>query len=321
MTTRCHLRGAAIAPDRVLLAAALGAFVLVLSCLTPAASAQPASNTPRFQSAADLIIRFEFDAAYDEFTQLREDLTTSDPRYRDACFGLAVAAQHRIPPQDEYIDQATELYNEIIELNATDELAARSMMNLGRILELRDYLGDPHRPDDAIAYYERVHQNFPDRDIAHEAAFRQAGALIQQFDDPDDVPEGVAFLESWLKTHPDNPYAGGMHVYLYDYYRERDLKEDALRHLIEGDRVGMPLPRVGEMYWQAAQLAEAVPGRLDVAIRFYTKTITDAVTSGRAYEAQLALARLKREHPDAGIEIPELVFGVAEPGARTAPTP
>lgn len=321
MKSRFHLRALAVSSRRHKFGATIAACLAGSLWLGANASAQQASTGAQFQAASELIVRFEFDDAYDSFAELRDALGPSHARYREACFGLAVAAQHRIPPEMDYINEAAALYEEIIALNATDALAARSMINLGRILELRDDLNDPIRPDDAIQYYDQVIAQFPNEDVAHEAAFRKAGALIQQFNDPPDIERGVKELEQWLATYPDNPFAGGMHVYLYDYYRPLDQPEPALRHLIEGDRAGFPVSRVGEMYWQGGRLAETLPDRLDDAVYFYTKVITDAVSSGRAYEAQSALERLKREHPDAQIEVPKIVFGGASPTQPPAPTP
>jgi hypothetical protein len=160
-----------------------------------------------------------------------------------------------------------------------------------------------------------VRARFADRPIVHEAVFRIAGALMQQFEDADKVRRGVETLEHWLADHPDNPFAGGMRLALYDQYRTTDRPREALRQLVEGDRVGMPVPRVGEFYWQAGELARQLyadePELLDTAVYFYTKTVVDTPSSGRAYQALDRLRGLAEVNPQAEIEIPEFVFGRA----------
>jgi len=274
------------------------------------AAAQTPTPRQQLNAAAELVVRFEFDQAIDAFTHMRDQLDPGDPVYREATFGLAVALQHRTPPLAEYNQRAADLYRELAD-SAQDDIAARSLLNLGRILELRDFQGDPIKPDEAAEVYDEVITQYPDQPITHEAAFRYAGALIQQYDQPERVQAGVDFLEGWLDDHPDNPFAGGMHLVLYDHYREDNQNAQALRHLVEGDAVGLPVPRVGEYYWQAGELAREFPDQLDTAVRFYTKTVVETPSSGRAYQALDRLRALAEANPDAGIEIPDFVFGRA----------
>ena len=53
-------------------------------------------------------------------------------------------------------------------------------------------------------------------------------------------------------------------------------------------------------------MAELVPGQLDTSITYYQKIVKVTPTSGRAYEAQLALRRLANTHPTKNIKIPEI---------------
>ncbi|MEO0588537.1 MAG: hypothetical protein AAF078_12965 [Planctomycetota bacterium] len=256
-----------------------------------------------------MIVRFEFADARDAFAALRVGLAADDPLYRQATFGQAVAAQHVQPPDPALISEAEQLFNELADDGTNDALAARSLLNAGRILELRDYLNDPERPNEAVAVYRRVIVEYPDLPIAHEAALRIGGAQLQQFADPAAVAEGVAFVESHLADHPDNPFAGAMHLMMYDHYRPRNAGADALRHLEAGDAAGLPVARVGEYYWQAGELASSLPGRLETAVRYYTKTVVETPSSGRAYQALDRLRDLAAEFPDANIELPEFRFG------------
>jgi len=287
----------------------VGLFALCLASTGPARAQEPAPRQ-QLKEAADLFVRFEFDRAIEAFTRIREQLDPADPLYREATFGLAVALHHRTPPLAEHNQQAAELYRELAD-TARDDIAARSLLNLGRVLELRDFQGDPIQPDEAAKVYDEVLNDYAGQPIEHEAAFRYAGALIQQYEEPETVEAGVRFLEGWLDDHPDNAYAGGMHLVLYDHYREDSQNAQALDHLVEGEVVGLPVPRVGEYYWQAGELARKLPDRLDTAVRFYTKTVVETPSSGRAYQALDRLRALAEANPDAGIEIPEFVFGRA----------
>ncbi|MEM6333793.1 MAG: hypothetical protein AAF823_10695 [Planctomycetota bacterium] len=289
------------------LAAAL--WLACVWCGVTPTHASEATAQERLDEASELVVRFEFDAARTAYAALVSELAPDDPLRRQAMFGQAVAAQHQQPPDPALISEAERLFNELANDGTGDALAARSLLNTGRILEIRDYRNDPERPNDAIPVYRRVIADYPDLPIAHEAALRIGGAYLQQFADPAAVAEGVAFLESHLSQHPDNPFAGAMHLLLYDHYRPRDAADDALRHLVAGDAVGLPVSRVGEYYWQAGEIASSLPGRLDTAVEFYTKTVVETPSSGRAYQALDRLRALAAEHPDANIELPEFRFG------------
>jgi hypothetical protein len=61
------------------------------------------------------------------------------------------------------------------------------------------------------------------------------------------------------------------------------------------------------VWWRIARIAEEHLKDRDTAIAYYTKICVDAQTSGRAFEAQIALHRL-------GAPVPELTAFKAYPG-------
>ncbi|MBA3684451.1 MAG: hypothetical protein H0W72_04340 [Planctomycetes bacterium] len=125
-----------------------------------------------------------------------------------------------------------------------------------------------------------------------------------------DVQQAVGILDGWLSAHPDEPLAPVMWQYLGDihfFYRNDD--GAALDAYLAADRLGVLwASREGQLWWRMAVLAERLK-RTEVAIAFYRKICTDAQTSGRAFEAQLALARL-------GVEPPELTAFASYEGPR-----
>jgi hypothetical protein len=68
------------------------------------------------------------------------------------------------------------------------------------------------------------------------------------------------------------------------------------------DAIGLLLRgRLRLDYWRVAYVADTILSNRDVAVKFYTKVVTETPTGGKAYEAQLALKRL-------GAPVPEITI-------------
>jgi tetratricopeptide (TPR) repeat protein len=211
----------------------------------------------------------------------------------EALFGLAVCLQHVVPTTRENIAAATELYERVSARAPESHLAARALLNLGRIRELRDYFGDEPDLPGARERYAAVVARWPEEAIAHEATLRLAGTYLQTFD-PAQVRTGIAVLKEWLGKHPRNPLAAAMWEYAGDahYFPLREYRE-ALACYRRADELGLLLRgKEGPVYWRMAVIADRHLNDRAVAIEYYTKIITKTPTSGKAYESQLALQRL-----------------------------
>ena len=261
--------------------------------------------------AATEVSYLSFDRALPLFVQAGKVTTEGSADWQKAIFGQAVCLQQIAPATPDRLAAATKLYKVLIEKYPTGPCAPQSMMALGRIDELVDYLGDAPKRSAARQWYEMVRQTSGDAsDLASEATFRIAATYIQEMDG-DSVKKGISILTEWLKGHPKNALASAMWQYAGDSYLYPLVDYgQALDCYIKADAVGLlDKGREGPTYWRMANLADRV-GRNDVAITFYTKIIEKTPTSGKAYEAQLALKRL-------GAPVPEIQLFRA--GDKTQP--
>jgi len=294
--------------------------LLVLGRAVPAWAADGSAVDEDLATAKAELGYLNFDKAADLFATVRARSERGSVPWLQATFGQAVAVQQGTPATPERVTESAALYNELIEAAPATPLAARSTMNLGRLAELSDYYQDRIDLPAARERYQAVVQTWPDDPIAGEATLRLAGSYIQTFN-ADDVRTGIAVLEQWLASHPPQtePLASAMHQYLGDtyFYPLGDLRK-SLDAYMTADKVGWTDEAdVGRVLWRIAVIADRVGDR-DAAVRYYTKVITDAPTSGKPYEAQVALKRL-------GAPAPEIKLLRRRPTTATAgeapPTP
>jgi tetratricopeptide (TPR) repeat protein len=268
------------------------------------------------REASEQIAFFNWDRAGRLYRAAMSDTEEGSAQWQEAAYGTAVAAQHVSPADPAKIDEAAKLYQALSKPELGSRFAARSLMNLGRIAELRDYYGDVPDLNTARKYYATVTERFPNEEIAAEATLRLASAYVQSYK-PDDVKAGVDVLERYLSAYPDGPLASGMWQYLGDtyFYPLADFSK-SLKAYVNADRLGwLDDSDIGRVWWRVAQLGERV-GDVPTAIRFYTRIVTEAAVSGKAYESQMALKRL-------GAPVPKIRLGTAgsaEPAPATQPT-
>ncbi len=246
------------------------------------------------KDAATEVSYLSFDRALPLFQQAGKLAAPGSPQAEQALFGEAVCLQQITPATADRIGEASATYRKLAK--KPDLVGVQSMMALGRIAELVDYLGDvPDRPA-ARQWYEKARE--ASGELADEATLRIAATYVQEMD-TDSVKKGISILTDWLAGHPNNPlasamwqYAGNTYLYpLNDYgpALECYLKADALGLMEKG--------REGPVYWRMANLADRL-GKNDIAIIYYTKIIEKTPTSGKAYESQLALKRLGAPVPE-----------------------
>ena len=267
-------------------------------------SAAVASDKPDatalLMKAQEELSCFGFDTAAKLFESAAAQSTRGSDAWLKGTLGLAICLQQHSPPTAAKIARAAALLRSVIDAAPTSTCAARATMSLGRIEELSDYYGDEPKPEAARELYQNVVRTWPDEAIAGEATLRIAAIDVQTYE-TEKVLRGVALLESWLASHPNDPLASVMWKYLGDtcYRPLRDYRK-AVESYRKADAIGlMERGREGPVYWRAAVLAERELKDFPTAIEFYTKIVRLTPTSGKAYEAQLALKRL-------GAPVPEL---------------
>jgi len=260
--------------------------------------------------ATTALSQFSFDQPRRPFRQVRERAAKGSVEWQQATFGLATCQHHVAPATPEAITEAKALYAELAETVPDSAYTPRSVLNLGRIAELVDFYQDPVDPGEARARYREVVARWPTQDIAGEATFRLAGSLVQSLA-ADDLTEAVATLDGWLASHPQEPLAPAMWQYLGEiHFQFRQDWQAALDAYRKADDLGLIWRgREAIVWWRMAVIAETKVHDRATAIRYYTRICIDGQTSGKAFEAQLALARL-------GVQPPELSAFATYPGAK-----
>ncbi|MFG0247824.1 MAG: tetratricopeptide repeat protein [Phycisphaeraceae bacterium JB051] len=261
-----------------------------------------------FDKATEELVCFNFQVSYDMFAGLLEVMPVEHELYYKSLYARATCAQHITPPTQAFIDEATALFELVANECPDQALAGQALINLGRIAELRDYPGDETDMDKAREYYDAVITKYPDQELADQAAIWKAGTYIMVVDDKESKLQGVKILEDWLAKRPDNAYASPMWTYLGQTY-ELDLKDNrrALECFVKADAIGLPAEStISAYYWRIAIMAQEIPEKLDTCIDYYQKIIKITPTSGRAFEAQLALKELAKAHPDKNINVPDI---------------
>jgi tetratricopeptide (TPR) repeat protein len=261
-----------------------------------------------FNKATEELVCFNFQVSYDMFDDLLGEIPTDHELYYKSLFAKATSAQHITPPTQVLLDEATTLFEQIAKDCPDKELVGRSIINLGRIAELRDYPGDVVDLETARKFYDQVIATYHGLDLADEAILWKAGSFIQIVGDIQSKNKGVAMLEDWLAKRPNNIFASPMWTYLGQTYElELNNAPRALHCFVEADKIGLPAEsQVSAYYWRIAIMAEKIPSELDTCITYYQKIIQITPTSGRAFEAKLALEALAKAHPEKNIQVPEI---------------
>jgi tetratricopeptide (TPR) repeat protein len=257
-----------------------------------------------------------FERALPLYTNVAKHVAPGSEQWQEAVFGQGMCEQQYVPCSAEHIDKAERYFKQLLEKSPNSRFALRAMMNLGRMAELVDYQGDTADREKAREWYTKVVVAGKDTPIEGEAILRIAGTYIQSYQ-KDQLATGLALLDGYLKGHPDDKLATAMWQYmgetyfypLEDYRKSLDCykKADALGLLEEG--------REGPVYWRMAILADRYLNDRGTAVEYYKKIITKTPTSGKAYEAQLALKKMGIEPPK--IELFDIVASQGRTDAAT----
>ena len=250
--------------------------------------------------AAEEVSYFSFAQAFELFEQAKESAPAGSDQWQQAVYGAAVCAQQISPSTKSKIEESKKLYLLLLESNSDSRFAARAMLNLGRIAELSDYHEDYIDLSAARDCYQKVVDKCPAQLIASEAALRMAGSYIQTYEH-DQIIKGIDILEKWLLEHPQDELSSAMWQYLGDtYFYPLEEYAKSLSCYRKAEEIGfIEKGRRGPVYWRMAAMADRFLNDRESAVEYYSKIITLVPTSGKAYEAQLALKRL-------GAPVPEL---------------
>lgn len=258
-----------------------------------AIAAEPADAKQLLKDAATEVSYLSFEKALAGFGEAQRAAAEGSEDWQAAVFGQAICLQQMSPVTQDNLQQSEALYTSLIERHPDGKFTPQSMMAMGRIDELVDYLGDEPRRAEAREWYEKARTAAGENsDLAHEATLRIASTYVQSYD-IEQCRHAMGLLEDWLAKYPKNPLASAMWQYAGEtwFWPIRDEKKAIECYLKAVDLGLLEKGREGPTYWRIAILAERNE-LLDTAIAFYTRVITETPTSGKAYESQLALKRL-----------------------------
>ncbi|MEM6333219.1 MAG: hypothetical protein AAF823_07775 [Planctomycetota bacterium] len=253
----------------------------------------------RLEAAHTALTRFNFQEAYDLYARVRSALPdggvdVSDPTAARVAMGLALAAQHRTPSTPALIAEAEAIYAALA-ADAEPALAARALMNIGRLAELSNYLGDPIDLASAREAYQALIDAHGYADIGQEAALRYADTLVQDLADPAGRAKAAAWLEAWIGDQPLGEMAYGSVIaeYLARIEHREGRYAEAVAWFIRADELGLAEPIVaGQIFWTIAKISHERLNDPATARRYYQKIIDEAPRSGLAFEAELELRAL-----------------------------
>ena len=250
-----------------------------------------------YNEGVDALTSFRFDLATTAFDQVAETAPAGSPLVVKALLGSAICAHHKAPVTASAVDRAAELYGKVIAAAPTSPEAALAEFHLGRIAEQVDFIGDKPDLPAAREHYRKVIDRAPGADIAGEATFRLMGTYIQTLD-PAQVKEGIAIAEARVAKFPQDPWAGALWQGMGDAWnRVLNDPRKTIECFTHALAVGLPEPtRAWEVYWCIGYLQEQL-GDKDAAIKAYSEIIIHYPTSGKAWEAQIAIKRLGGDAP------------------------
>ncbi len=249
---------------------------------------------------------FNYNRAYDLYGQARARAERGGDTWIESTFGLATAGWHRLPPNRASILEARGLFEELAELlPENSSYLPRVLLNLGRIIELRNFPGDTVDPELARTYYERVRDKWEGTIHADEAAGRIAANALHYVDDPERVRAGLEELESYLERRPDSPIANVLWYFLGDkYWFFLDDAEKSFAALERSVELGLvERARAWHTFWRMARMARENLNDPVLAASYYARIVQEAPRSPRVHEALLAYNELRERYPD---ELPEL---------------
>ncbi|WP_309380910.1 tetratricopeptide repeat protein [Cerasicoccus frondis] len=278
--------------------------LLVGGCDAPGGSSSDSSDA--YSKGIEALEMFDFNEAYKQLSKYQPNLSPKDKNWLDATYAYAISSWHRPPPRKETIDQAVELFNELLAADIPEDWKARVRLSLGRIYEVDDYTGDSIDLEKARGFYQEVAKQYPTGELGYQATLRLAQTYVQQLN-PEAIDKGVELLKQRIKQDPDSPWASLSYQYLGDLYA--NYYEDiaaALECYQHAEVIGFANESQAHFYlWQMSKWANQL-GQQEEAVRLWTKVVEDYPRSPYGTVSRDHVRAYVNEHPESGITPPEL---------------
>ncbi len=258
------------------------------------------------EAGLDALRIFDFQSAYEILSVVQPELSTSSEQWVFATYALGLAAWHKTPPSPDAVEEAKSLFQSVVEQSPESECAASALLDLGRIAEISDYLGEATDVAAAQVYYQKVREQFPGTDMSARATVLLAQTMAQSFE-PTEVTTAIELLNAEMEAQPDSPWLGTMaqyeaqlHAfYKHDYAASLEPYETAMD-------AGFPRSSEADVsLWQMGLLAEEA-GEDFIAARVFSRLVKNYPRSIYGTVARERIIQIAANHPEAEIEIPEL---------------
>ena len=277
--------------------------LFTIACSKQDKSSQDLPEETPLETGLRELRAFNFNEAHATLLQVHQELSPESADWPLATYSFAIATWHQSPSTAQASDDAALLFQLIVDTTPEHTLAASALLDLGRISELNP---TEDSTVTALAYYQRVQDEYPGTEMAIRACLFQAQALARTAD-PDSIRQAISILEAMIQAQPDSKWLGALEQYaahLYAFYLN-DV-DSALLHYTRVEAAGWPRPAEADLsLWQLGLLQQEVNHDLEAA-KTFTTIVKEYPRSVYGTLARERIVEIASKHPQAGITIPEL---------------
>ncbi|GHB98802.1 tetratricopeptide repeat protein [Cerasicoccus arenae] len=249
---------------------------------------------------------FDYDEAYQQLSKVQPTLAPTDPQWLEVTFAYALASWHRPPPNQRNIDQAAQLFNEMINAKVSEEWKTRAQLSLARIYEVDDYIGDKVDLAKAREIYRQVQNRYPTGDFGYQASLRLAQTYVQELE-PKAIEQGIDIVREQIARDPESPWAAVAYQFLGDIYIQANGDAAAaLKAYQMAEKIGFSNNSRTDAYlWRMAGWAKQI-GEEPEAVRLWTHIVEEFPRSPYGTLSRDNVREYALQYPEKGITAPEL---------------
>ena len=290
---------------RSCLVAVVASWVLFFVWMLFGCRSRVGSSQAQVARGVEYLRVFNFESAYKVLSQVQPELDKSSDDWSLATYSLALSAWHKSPPSSAAVEEAKVLLEAVVAKDPNSTWAASALLDIGRIAEVADFLGDTTDVAAARSYYRQVRQDFPDTDMSARATAFLAQSMAQSFE-PLEVESAIELLAAEIELQADSPWVGVLAQYaaqLCAFYLE-DVEASLPFYRIAMD-TGFPRSADADVsLWQFGRLYQEV-GEDIMAAAIFIRLLDQYPRSTYGTLARDRIVKIARAHPEAGIVVPE----------------
>lgn len=266
--------------------------------LPPEVAKNPIEQGWQYYQAGD------FDRAILSF-ELAEQQAGNDSTARaKALYALATTWWQKRPDPDR--DRATDLYQQVIQIDPKSDLAAWSALGIARIVAFPEMTKDARLPEAAVRKgvdaYEKVVTQYGDYSVADEALVLQQSLKLATLK-PEDVQQVVDRLTQFVTEKPQSKYLSHAWAVLGIAYEYQGRWQDQLNAMIQSYEKleidpDVPIMVKPSVFWSIATVAEFKAGDFATARKFYRLLQEKFPRDALLFSTELALKRMDEKEEE-----------------------